>query len=103
MNEDIVAVPSSGARMLRLQWSGERIPQPGERVLLTADKDPETELCDFGVVVGYFQAHGWLGVKLRMEDGQVLGVFGTEMMADPIPVVVPSSGARMLKQEGAAQ
>jgi len=67
-----------------LKWSGDdRIPEPGEMVLCPVDNEEPVA----GIVVGYFQAHGYLGVKLRVPerrvDDDVVCVFGAEIYVDP--------------------
>jgi hypothetical protein len=58
-----------------LQWSGERgagrVPELGETVCW--DEGP------LRIVVGYFQGHGFLGVKLRFYTGEMVCLFGAEI------------------------
>jgi hypothetical protein len=75
-----------------LRWSGEgdepgqpgRIPEPGEAVLW--EKGP------FAVVETYFQDHGFLGVKVRLDStGEVVSLFGFEIevaLSSPNKVVL---------------
>lgn len=48
---------------LEARWSGVcQPPEIGQRVLVTLNG------LGHGKVVGYFTAHGWLGVKVQLED-----------------------------------
>ncbi len=76
-----------------LRWSGEsdetgrpgRIPEPGEEVLW--EKGP------FAVVEAYFQAHGFLGVKVRLDStGEVVSLFGFEIEVAQGSPNKPSNG-----------
>jgi hypothetical protein len=73
---DSLAPPTYQGRAL--QWSGEdgagRVPELGETV--SWEEGP------LGIVVGYFQGHGFLGVKLRFYNGQVVCVFGAEIVVE---------------------
>ncbi len=66
-----------------LLWSGEdRVPEPGERVVYVADSNYMWN----GNVVGYFQAHGYLGVKVLLTGtGEVVCVFGSEIDVGDLP------------------
>jgi len=72
--------PVCGKRCL--VWSGERVPQLGETVLVNAEETYQ------GIVIGYFQAHGYLGVKVKTDErcnGEVLAVFGAEIEVGDAP------------------
>ncbi len=66
-----------------LQWSGAngRVPEPGERVGVEMALIDATFHFEVGMVIGYWQAHGWLGVKVRLftEGNKEVCVFGSEI------------------------
>jgi hypothetical protein len=78
---DCMEPPTFNGRVLL--WSGDRIPQPGETVLCPVDNEEPVA----GIVVGYFQAHGYLGIKLKVPerpvDDDVICVFGAEVAVNP--------------------
>ncbi len=77
---DSMDPPTTGGRVL--QWSGDqRIPHLGELVFYVPEVATEETLA--GIVVGYFQTHGFLGVKLRLGENDVIAVFGAEVVANP--------------------
>lgn len=78
---DCMNPPTFNGRVLL--WSGDdRIPEPGELVFPADNEEPVA-----GIVVGYFQAHGYLGIKLKVPerpaDDNVICVFGTEIFVNP--------------------
>ena len=89
---DSLDPPTAAGRVL--EWSGDsRIPYTGELVFYTVAED-ESDLMA-GIVVGYFQARGFLGIRLRLTGpdpesrGEVICVFGAEVVVHPD---APSAG-----------
>lgn len=79
---DCMNPPTFNGRVLL--WSGDgRIPEPGEMVICPVDNEEPMA----GIVVGYCQAHGYLGIKLKVPerpvDEDVICLFGAEIMVNP--------------------
>lgn len=65
-----------------LAWSGDgRVPEPGESIGVEMAQQGSIFHFEVGMVVGYFQAHGYLGVKVKLftEGNKVVCVFGSEI------------------------
>ncbi len=65
-----------------LQWSGTgRVPEPGERVGVEQGQEGDNIHFEVGMVIGYYQAYGWLGVKVKLftQGNKVVCVFGSEI------------------------
>ncbi len=72
--------PTFGGR--ELQWSGTgRVPEPGERIGVEMSLQDDVFHFEVGRVIGYWQAHGWLGVKVKLftQGNKEVCVFGSEI------------------------